>query len=174
MIFQFLERVYEGRNHEHRRRNMPFKLIEPGDEGIGEDKIVVDERTSGATSALGNAPAENLTGAGEDLVAAMGVLEVDLISVATVPEAAGLDDGEELPADLGLFLLSELDRNDAGGEMAVEHAPEAFADAGSVDDNVLRFPGLVEVLDLAEDIDVLFTDPAMAGKHMIGGVLQLR
>ncbi len=59
-----------------------------------------------------------------------------------ISEAAGFDDAEEAPADLALFLLGELDGDDAGGEGPVEHGPQAFADAGGIDHDVQWMPGL--------------------------------
>jgi hypothetical protein len=153
---------------------MPFELIKPGDEGVGEDEVVVDERAIGAASAVGDAPAKGLAGAGENLVAAMSVLEVDRIGVAMVTEAAGLNDGEEAPADLGFFRPGELDGDDAGGIGAVEHAPETLADAGGINDDVLGMPGVVEILELAQDGGVVLAEPTEAGNHMIGGMPEVR
>ncbi len=52
-------------------------------------------------------------------------------------EATGFDDGEETPTDLGFFLGGEFDGDDAGREGAIEQGPEAFADTGGIDDDVV-------------------------------------
>ena len=89
-----------------------------------------------------------------------------------VTEAAGLDDGEEAPADLGFFLLGELDRDDTGGEGTIQQGPEAFADAGGIDDDVLGMPGFGKALELAEDGQMVFADPTVTGNDMIGGMAE--
>ncbi len=91
-----------------------------------------------------------------------------------VDEATGLDDGEEAPADLGFFLGGEFDRDDAGGECAVEHGPEPFADAGGVDDDLLRGPFFGEVLNLTEDGEVILPGPGVTGEDAVGGVVEGR
>ena len=101
---------------------VPFEPVEFGNEGIGQDEIVVDELAIRATGAIGDAPAEGFGGAGEDLADAMAVLEADFVGMDMVTEAAGLDDGEEAPANLGFFLLGEFDRDDPGGEGMIEQA----------------------------------------------------
>ena len=84
-------------------RETPFELIQLGDEGIGEEEIVVDEFAIRATGAIRDAPAEGLERAGQDLADATGVLQADFVGMDMVTEAAGLDDGEEAPANLGFF-----------------------------------------------------------------------
>ena len=69
-------------------------------------------------------------------------------------------------------VLGEFDRDDTGREGAVEHGPEAFAHAGGVDDDVLGMPGFGQGFDLAEDAEVVFADPTVAGNDMIGGALE--
>ncbi len=149
--------------------DVPFELIELGGEGIGEDEVVVDEFTIGATRAIRDAPAEGLLRAGQDLTNAMAILEVDFIGMGMVAEAPGLDDGEETPADLGFFLLGKLDRDDAFRKGTVEQRPEAFANAGGVHDDVLRTPGRGEGFELAKDGQVVFADPTVAFEDMVGG-----
>ncbi len=102
-----LHQVTAGRRRNIREGEMPVELVEFGGEGVGEDEVVVDELAIGTTRAIGDAPTQDLLGAGEDLADAMGVLEVNLISMRMVTETAGLDDGEEAPADLGFFLLGK-------------------------------------------------------------------
>ncbi len=105
-----------AREHKWLKRNVPFELVELDAEGIGEDEVVVDELTIRATGAIGDTPAQRLERAGQDLTNAVTVLKADFVGMGMVTEAAGLDDGEEAPADLGFFLLGEFDRDDAGGE----------------------------------------------------------
>ena len=116
-----------------------------------------------ATSAIGDAPTKGLAGSGEDLVDAMGVLEVDLIGVAMVTEAAGLDDGENCQPISDFSCWVNLTGMTREGKVLVEHAPEAFADAGGVDDDVLRTPGVGEAFELAKDGEVALADPTVAG-----------
>ena len=89
-----------------------------------------------------------------------------------IAEATGLDDGEEPPADLALFLCGKLDRDDAGRKGSIEHGPEAFADAGGIYDEVLRMPRVGEVFELAEDSKMVLTLPGMAGYDAVGGTLK--
>ncbi|HVM70606.1 MAG TPA: hypothetical protein VMT91_02525, partial [Anaerolineales bacterium] len=152
------------------RGEMPFKLVEPGDEGIGEEEVVVEELTIGATSAVWNTPAESLLRAGEDLRDAMGVLEMDFVDVNVVTEAAGLNDGDEAPTQLGLFLLREFHRDNPAGKGTVEQGPKAFANTGGVDDDMLRMPGRGEGLELAKNGKVVFANPTVARQDMVGGV----
>jgi hypothetical protein len=142
---------------------VPVEHVELGGEGVGEDEVVVDELPVRTTGTVGDAPAHGLAGTGEDLEDAIDILEADLIGVDAVAEAAGLDDGEEAPADLGFLLLGELDGDDAGGKGAVEQGPEALADAGSIDDDVPGMPGLGEVLELSKDGEVALAEPAVTG-----------
>ncbi len=137
---------------------------------VGEDEIVMDELAIRAARAIGDTPTEGLERAGEDLVNAMAVLETDFVGMDMVTEAAGLDDGEETPADLGFFRLGELDGGDAGREGTVEESPEAFADAGGIDDDMLGMPGFGEALELAEDGKMVLANPTVAGDDMIGGM----
>jgi hypothetical protein len=151
---------------------VPFELVEFGDEGIGEDEVIVDEFALGATRALGDAPAEGLLRAGEDLVNATAVLKTDIVGVDMVAEAAGLDDGEEAPAYFGFLRLGELDGDDTGGEGTVEERPEAFAHTGGVDDDVLGVPGLGKAFEFAEYGKVTFADPTVAGDDVVGGAAE--
>ncbi len=171
VAIHILKRV-TGIDDEGRGGKVPFELVEFGDEGIGEDEVVVDEFAIRATGAIGDAPAEGLERAGEDLADAAAVLEADFVGMDMVTEAAGLDDGEEAPADLGFFRLGELDRDDTGREGTVEQGPEAFADAGGIDDDVLGMPGFGQAFEFAEDGEVVFADPTVAGDDMIGGVAE--
>jgi len=151
---------------------VPFEYIQFGDQGIGENEIIVEEFAIRATRAIRDTPAQGLERAGQDRADAAGILQVDFVSMDMVPEAAGLDDGEEAPADLRFFLLRELDRDNAGGEGAVEHGPEAFAHAGGVDDDVLGMPGAGKGFEFTEDAEVVLADPTVAGDDMIGGALE--
>ena len=132
----------------------------------------MDELAIRATRAIGDTPAQGLLRAGEDLADAAGILEVDLSGMNMVTEAAGLDDGKETPADLGLFRLGELDRDDTAGEGTVEHGPEAFPHAGGVDENVLGMPGTGEGLEATKDGEVVFANPTVTGNDMVGGALE--
>jgi hypothetical protein len=162
-----------GRDDERGGGNVPFELIELGDEGIGKDEVIVNELTIGAARAIGYAPAEDLAGAGEDLGNGLTVLEANFIGVNMVAETAGLDDGEKAPANFGLLGLGELDRNDAGREGTVEQGPEAFTDASGVNDNILRMPGRGQAFELAKYGKVIFADPTVAVNDMVGGMAEL-
>ncbi len=144
--------------------------IEFGNKGIGEDEIVMDELAIRTTRAIGDTPTEGLERAGEDLVNAMAVLETDFVGMDMVTEATSLDDGEETPTDIGFFRLGELDRGDAGREGTVQESPEAFADAGGIDEDVLGMPGFGQALELAEDGKMVLANPTVAGDDMIGGM----
>ena len=150
----------------------PIELIELRNEGVGEQKVIVDELAIRATGPIRYAPAEGLERAGQDLTDAMGVLEADFIGVDMVTEAASLDDGDKAPAKLGFFGLGEFDRDDTSRKEAVEHGPEAFAHTGGVNDDVLGMPGFGEDFDLSTDGKVVFADPTVAGDDMVGGALE--
>ena len=159
-------------NDEGLEGKIPFEIIQPSGEGVGENEIIVNEFAIWATSDIGDAPAESFHGAGEDLADAAGVLQADCIGVNVITEAAGLNDGKEAPANLGFFLLAEFYRDDPGWEGPVEHGPETFAHAGGVDDDVLGMPGFGEGLDFATDGKVVFADPTVAGDNVIGRALE--
>ena len=133
----------------------------------------MDEPAIGSTGAFGDTPAESLLGAGKNLTDAAAVQEADFVGMDMVTEATGLDDGDETPANLGFLLLGELDRDDTGREGTVEQRPETFADAGGVDDDVLGVPGFGQTLELAEDGQVVFAKPTMAGDDMVGGMAEV-
>ncbi len=172
VAIHILKRV-AGIDDEGRGGEVPFERVEFGGEGIGEDEVVVDELTIRATRAIGDAPTESLGRTGEDLRDAFAVLKADFIGVAMVTETAGLDDGEETPAKLGFFRLGEFDRDDTGREGTVEQGPEAFADAGGIDDDVLGLPGFGEAFELAKDGQVVFADPTVTGDDMVGGMAEV-
>ena len=151
---------------------VPFELVEFGGEGIGQQEVVVDEFAIRATRAIRDAPTEGLLGAGEDLADAAAVLQANFVGVDMVTEAAGLDDGEKAPAELGFLLFCEFDRNDTGREGTVEHSPETFAHAGGVDGEVLRVPGIGEGFEFAKDAEMVFADPTVTGDDVIGGALE--
>ena len=134
------------------KNNVPFELVEPGDERIGQDEVVVDEFAIRATRAIRDTPTQVFLGAGQDLADATAVLQADLIGMDMVTEAAGLDDGEEAPANLGLFLLGELDRDDTRREGTIQKGPQPFAHAGGIDDDVLRVPGFGQALSLPKTV----------------------
>lgn len=150
----------------------PIEGIQFCNQGIGEKEIIVDEFAIRATRAIGDTPAHGLERARQDLTSAAAVLQMHFIGVNMITEAAGLDDGEEAPTELGFFGLGEFDRNDTRRESTVEYGPETFAHASGVDDEVLGMPGLGESLDLTKDAEVVFTDPTVAGDDMIGGTLE--
>ena len=81
----------------------PFEQIQFRGEGIRQQEVVVDEFAIRATRAIRDAPAQDLERAGQDLADTTGVLQVDFGGMDMVTEAAGLDNGEEAPADLGFF-----------------------------------------------------------------------
>ncbi len=140
VVIHIQERV-TARDDEGSGGQVPFKPVEFGSEGISQDEVVVDEFAIRAARAVGNTPAEGLGGTGEDLADATAVLETDLVGMDMVTEATGLNDGNEAPAKLGFFLLGEFDRDNPGREGMIEQRPETFADAGGIDDDVLRMPG---------------------------------
>ena len=148
--------------------DMPFQTVEDSDEGIGEDVIVVDEFAIGTAGAIGDAPAEVFGRAGKDLADATAILEADFIGGGGVNKPTSLDDGEEAPADLGFFLGGEFDGDNAGWEGIVEQRPEAFAHTGGVDNDVLWRPLLRQVLDLAEDGEVILAGPGLTGEDAVG------
>ena len=47
-----------ARDDEAREGKMPFELVQFGAEGIGEDEVIVNELTIGATGAIRDAPAQ--------------------------------------------------------------------------------------------------------------------
>jgi hypothetical protein len=147
---------------------MPFQAVEDSGEGIGKDIVIMDEFAIWPAGAIGDAPMEMFSRAGEDLTDTTAVLKADFIGGGGVNEAAGFNNGEETPADLGFFLGGEFDRDDTGGEGTIKHGPEAFAHAGGVDDDVLRRSLLCQVLDLTEDGEVIFTGPGVTGEDAIG------
>ena len=151
---------------------VPFELIQFGGEGVGQDEIIVDELAIRSTGAIRDAPPKGFHGAGQDLADAAAVLQADFVGMDMITEAAGLDDGEEAPTDLGFFLLGEFDRDDTGREGAIQHGPEAFADAGGIDNDVLGMPGLGQSFEFAKDAEVVFADPTVAGNDMISGTLE--
>lgn len=159
-------------DHERFEGDMPFEAVEDGNEGIGEDVVIVDELTIGATGAIRDTPAEVFGRTGEDLGDAAAVLEADFVGGVRVVEATGLDDGEKAPADLGLLLNRELDGDDASGKEAVEHGPEAFADTGGVDDDVGRVPFFGQVLEAAKDGEVVLAGPGVAGEDAVCRALE--
>ena len=161
-----------GKHNDRRSGKVPFELIKLGDEGIGEDEVVVDKLTIRATRAIGDTPADGFEGAREDLANTMAVLEADFVGMAMIAEATGLDDGEKAPTDLGFFGLGEFDRNEAGRKGTVEQGPEAFTDAGGIDDNVLRVPGLGQALEFAKNGQVVLANPTMTGDDMVGGMVE--
>ena len=161
-----------SKHNERRRGKVPFELVELGDEGIGEDEVVVNELTIRATRAIRDAPADGFEGAGENLGNAMAVLEADFVGMAIIAEATGLDDGEKAPTDLGFFGLGEFDRNEAGRKGTVEQGPEAFTDAGGIDYDMLGMPGLGKAFKLAKNGQVIFTDPTVTGDDMVGGMVE--
>jgi len=171
-VVVYIPKRVTARNDEGGRGKKPFELIEFCGEGIGEDEIIMDEFSIGTTRAIRNAPAEGFEGTGKDLANAMAILEADFVCTNFITEAAGLDDGEETPANLGFFLLGEFDGDEAGREGTIEHGPEAFADASGIDDNVLGMPGFGKIFEFAKNRNVIFADPTMAGDDMIGGVLE--
>ena len=65
--------------------------------------------------------------------------------MAMIVKAAGFDDGDEAPANLGFFLLGEFDRDDARRKLTVEQCPKTFPDAGGIHDDVRGMPGFGEV-----------------------------
>ena len=56
----------------------PIKFVKLGDEGVGEDVIIVDEGTFGITGSLGDSPTEGFAGTGQDFGLASSVLGFDL------------------------------------------------------------------------------------------------
>ena len=165
------ERVTTG-NDESRGGKVPFEQVEFGGEGIGEDEVVVDELAIRATRAIRDTPAKGFGGTWENLANAAAVLEADFVSMGMVAEATDLDDGEEAPAKLGFFGLGEFDGDDTGREGTIQKGPEAFANAGGIDYDVLGMPGFGQVLEFAENGQVVFADPTVAGDDMIGGVTE--
>ena len=157
----------------HGSGDNPFEQVEFGDKGIGEDEVVVDELAIGTAGTIGDTPAEGFLGAGKDLIGTMAVLQTDLVSMDMIPKAAGLDDGEETPADLGFFLLGELDGDEAGREGTIKQRPKAFANAGGIDNDVLRVPGFGEAFDFAEDGKMVFANPTVTGNDMIGRMTEV-
>ena len=145
-----------------RKRNVPFEAVEDGGEGIGEDVVIVDQAAIGTTGAIGNAPTQGFSRTGEDLTDAFAVLDADFIGRSGVCEPAGLDDGEEAPADLGFFLGCEFNGDYPGRKGMIEHSPEAFPNPGGIHDDVLRLPLVSEVLQLAKDGKVIFAGPGEA------------
>jgi len=150
----------------------PFKTVEDGGEGIGEDMVIVDEFAIGTARTIGDTPAESFGGTGEDLADAMAVLEADFVGGGGVTETAGFNDGDKAPADLGFFLGGEFDRDDPGWEGTVEQSPEAFANAGGIDDNLLGRPLLRKILNIAEYEEVIFAGPGMTGENVVGGAVE--
>jgi hypothetical protein len=133
VFFHPFEGIKRRRENCVGKMEVPFELVEPGHQGVGQDEVVVDQLAVGAAAALGDASAEGPGGAGEDLAYTAGVLQADFIRPGAfagggerIAKAAALDDGEEAPAKLGLFLAGELDRDEAGGEGPVEHGRSQF------------------------------------------------
>jgi len=87
---------------------MPFQLVEDGGEGVGEDVVVVEQFAIRATGAIGDTPAQVFSGAGEHLADATAILQPNFLRGFSIHEAAGFDDGEKTPADLGFFLAVNL------------------------------------------------------------------
>ena len=172
VVIHILQGIMRGLEDNRGGGKVPFECVQPGNEGVGENEIIMEEFAIRATRAIGYTPAHGLERAGQDLTDAAGVLQADCVGVDMVTEAASLDDGKEAPADLGLFRLGELDRDDPGWEGPVEHGPEAFADTGGVDDDVLGMPGTGEGFEFTEDAEVVFADPTVTGDDMIGGALE--
>ncbi len=170
-MIHILKRI-SPRDDESRGGKVPFELVKLGDEGIGEDEVVVDKLTIRATRAIGDAPADGFEGAGENLGNAMAVLEADFVGMAMIAEATGLDDGEKAPTDLGFFGLGEFDRNEAGRKGTVEQGPEAFTDAGGIDNDMLGVPGLGQALEFAKNGQVVLANPTMTGDDMVGGMVE--
>jgi len=132
----------------------------------------MDEGAIGAAGTVGNTPAKVFTRTGEDLADATAVLETNFVGGGRVNETASFDDGEEAPADLRFLLGGEFNGDDAGRESVIEQRPEAFAHTGGIDDDMLRGPLFLQVLDPAENGEVIFTGPGMTGKDAVGGIAE--
>ena len=70
----------------------PGEFVQDGDEGVGEDEIVVDELAVGIARAVGAAPTQSFLRAGEDLELAFGVLDADGVGVYRRSGAARVGD----------------------------------------------------------------------------------
>ena len=77
-------------------------------------------------------------------------------------------------AQLALHSLREFNRGDTRGKGFVEHGPQSLADAGGVDDDVLRYPQFGKSLDFAENGDVILTRPLLEVNGAVGGGLHLQ
>ena len=152
----------------------PVEAVEDGGEGVGDGDVVVDKQAVLVAAAVGHAPAHDLGRTGEDLGLTGGILPVGLSAGDAIPEASGVDDGEEAIAQLALDGLREFYRDDTRRKGFVEHGPQSFADAGGVDDDVLRYPQFGKGLYFAEDGDVILTRPLLEVNGTVGGGLHLR
>ena len=59
----------------------PLETIEDGDEGIGEDEVIVDEGAIRGADTIGDAPTQGLARTGKNLRDAVTVLKTDNVRV---------------------------------------------------------------------------------------------
>ena len=126
-------------------------------------------RTAGT---IGDTPAHGLGRPRQDLGLTGGVLPVGLLTGNAIPEATGVDNGEETVAQLALHGLREFNGYDTRGKGFVEHGPQPLADTGGVDDDVLGQPRFGKGLYFAEDGDVILTRPLLEMNCTVGGSAQ--
>jgi hypothetical protein len=73
----------------------PGEAVEDSGEGICNWDVIMDSETIFIAATFGHTPAHDLCGSGDDLGLTGGILPIGLLAGDTIPEASGIDDGEE-------------------------------------------------------------------------------
>jgi hypothetical protein len=90
----------------------------------------------------------------------------------TITEATGIDDGEELPAKLGLNLPVELDGDDTMGEGFIQQGPKTLANTGGIHDDIFRAPTPGKGFQLTKEGEMVAAGPLPTVKDAVGGGLE--